>query len=212
VIRTGGRVAWPPISMRLIALLTCLASPALATCPTAADLPAGVILVQNEPTFIRADFDLTARGLREVRLTRTPGAGNRVEARVADHVLTPALIDRVEGRSILTYDADVAALDELDRAGEARLSALITSETEGDRRRDLLFIYRGAGEAEILNCTYDTWTVRELRASDSEITTFEHSYAPALRLVLASREVLGDGAERVLFDYTWIGTAADVAR
>lgn len=185
--------------------------PALATCPTRADLRQGIVLVQNEPTFIRADIELRPDGFQEVRLIRDADDNRSVVSLTYTHPLAPA--SRTEGREtrLISYDADTSVLDALPSQGDMTLSATETSGT-GSTTRRILFDHTGTDTRSILDCTYDVWTVRMMEAAaDGSIETREVTYAPDIGAVLSARRIGPDGPE-TLYDYTWIGTSADVAR
>lgn len=195
------------------AALVAFGGPAAASCPTRADLREGVTLVQNEPIFIRADVEAQPGGLLEVRLTRDARERATVVTLAYEHPLAPLSIRSAGQARLRSYDPTPAALDRLDVEGDATFSV---TETTADGSREtgrLLLNHTGAGTRRIQDCTYDVWTVRLMEADASgTIETRDVVYAPALGLVLAEAAIGPDGTARPLYDYTWIGTAADVAR
>ncbi|MEC7762262.1 MAG: hypothetical protein VX874_10175 [Pseudomonadota bacterium] len=195
----------------LTAALILTAAPALATCPSRADLREGIVLVQNEPYFIRADIELRPDGFHEVQLIRTADDARTVIALSYENALAP--MSRTEGREtrLTAYDTDTRILETLPTEGDVTLSATDTAGAETTTRR-MLFNHIGTDTRMILNCTYDVWTVRVMEAgADGTIDTRELVYAPDLGAVLAAHSIGPEGTE-TQFNYTWIGTSADVAR
>jgi hypothetical protein len=187
------------------------AGPALATCPTRADLREGIVLVQNEPTFIRADIELRPDGFHEVRLIRDAEDNRSVVALTYTHALAPATWTEGNKTRLISYDADPVILNTLSTEGDVSLTATETSGNEISTRR-MLFNHIGNDTRTILDCTYDAWTIRVMEAAeDGTIDTRELTYAPSIGAVLSARRIGPDGPE-TLYDYTWIGTSADVAR
>lgn len=206
---SGGGDTRRPFLMRVIFPLLLITSPALATCPTADDLAGGVVLVQNEPLYIRSDVELRATGFFEARITGAPGGDKTGHLRTFDHALALSQDQKDGVQRFFGYDPNVQQLDRLDEAGEARFRVTERSGVGKDVTAQLLLTFEGQGETTILTCTYDTWQVREMRADpEGTVSTRTLTYAPALRLVLAVEAE--DPAES--FAYTWIGTTSDVAR
>jgi hypothetical protein len=196
------------------ALIACVAAtPAFATCPTGADLREGVVLVQNEPTFLRTDVEVRSGALLEVRLSRDAEERATVRSLTYVHALAPEVINETGTPRLRVYDPEVTRLDRLDDLGDITFRVTERDEAGEETETQVLFNHVGTGTRRILDCTYDTWKVREMTArAHGEITTRELDYAPALGLVLAASEIDAGGDSRPLFSYTWIGTAADVAR
>lgn len=205
----GGGVTRRPFLMRAILLSFFVASPALATCPTSDDLVKGVVLVQNEPLYVRSDVELRTTGFIEARITGVPGGEKSGEVRSFDHALALSQSQQDGTQTLYAYNPTVERLNRLDKDGEARFT--VSERTGGGKEQiaQLLFTYEGQGETVIQSCTYDTWRVREMRAdAGGTVTTRWLTYAPRLGLVLGVEAP--DPADS--FTYTWIGTAADVAR
>ena len=194
--------------MRLFLALACLASPAMADCPTRADLRAGVTLVQNGEHFIRSDFELTGDGLREVRFERKDGTP-RQRVFVFAHGLLPLGVS--EGRAITRhiYDTAPERLDALSTEGSIVTRGTRIGDNGAPQPVQVAHVHDGVSEMAILGCRYETWKVRETRVIDGVIQGERLlTYAPELGVVVAQEPRQGrDG-----FGYTWIGTAADVAR
>ncbi|MAM62688.1 hypothetical protein [Maritimibacter sp. UBA3975] len=197
-----------------LALLACLvASPALATCPTRADLTEGVILVQNEPSFLRSDIEIRGAGLFEVRLMRDADENASAMTLAYAHALAPEAINDAGALRLRAYDPAVTTLDRLDEAGDLTFDLIERDEAGEETSARLLFNHLGTRTREILDCSYEVWTVREMTARPGgEITTRELEYAPDLGVLLAAHEIDAAGQRRAIYEYTWIGTAADVAR
>lgn len=194
--------------MRLFLALACLASPAMADCPTRADLRAGVTLVQNGDHFIRSDFEQTGDGLREVRFERKDGTPRQRVIMFA-HGLLPQGIS--EGRAIMQniYDAAPERLDALSTQGSIVTSGTRIGEDGAPQPIQVAHVHDGLDEVAILGCRYETWKVRETLVIDGVIGGERRlEYAPELGVVVAQEP----GQGRDGFKYTWIGTAADVAR
>lgn len=194
------------------ALFALLASPAQAYCPTAGDLPGGVVLVQNAPFFLRSDFERSSIGVTETRIDRASGA-NRQRTFLLGHGLAPTGI--FEGATIteITYDGDLTALDRLQGIGDIVLSGRLSTNAGPVEPVQLALSYMGAAEREILNCGYDIWTVSQILLVGGQILERrELDYAPALGVVVAARDLDEDGAQVAEYAYSWIGTGADVAR
>lgn len=199
--------------MRRITTLALIfaAGPAMATCPTRADLREGIVLVQNEPIFIRADIELRPDGFNEVRLITDADEVKSVVTLTYDHALAPMSVNEGGEVRLLSYTGDTGALDDLARLGDVSLSLTEVSMDE-ETTRPVLFNHVGDGTRGILDCTYDTWTIRVMEAgATGEIDTREVEYAPEIGAILSERRITPDGDE-TLYDYTWIGTSADVAR
>lgn len=194
--------------MRLFFALACLASPAMADCPTRADLRAGVTLVQNGDHFIRSDFEWTGDGLREVRIERKDGKP-RQRVFVFAHGLLPLGVS--EGRAItrLIYDTAPERLDALSTEGSTVTRGTRIGDNGAPQPVQVAHVHDGVSEMAILGCRYETWKVRETRVIDGVIQGERLlTYAPELGVVVAQEP----GQGRDGYAYTWIGTAADVAR
>jgi hypothetical protein len=200
---------------RLLFLLGCLV-PGLAgaTCPTRSDLGQGIVLVQNGEPFRRADFQMTAQGLKEVR---QQNEGGRVQNTVAyyAHGLASSL-EQSGGRSFRTlYHGDVRDLERLDELIEVTLTGEVLDSEGGGREQIALRVtWQGEDSYALAACRYDVWRVRyEYITPGGRAARFDLDYAPRLGLVLAGREIGGaDNGEAQVFAYTWIGTDADVQR
>ncbi|MBV7409101.1 hypothetical protein [Maritimibacter sp. DP1N21-5] len=201
--------------MRATGFLFCLVpalglSPAWATCPTAADLgTGGITLVQNDPTFRRSDYEVAAEGLTEVRLYEQEG---RTLQRVVTyaHGLAPTTETRPEGLVQISYAGDVAALDRIDREGAVVLDAKWLGPVR--RLADLQIAYRFAEAREMViqTCAYRVFDIEEVWVLDGDdIVRRTVAFAPDLGLILSAHDKEETGED---FAYSWIGTAADIAR
>lgn len=185
--------------------LLLLAQPALAACPTRADLDDGLVLVQNTPFFVRADIERTPFGVQIEQLTRTDRGTTR-RASLLAHAFAPLETVTPGGVIRYRYDGDPEVIDHIDQLGLHSLTATALRPDGASARVTLDARFEGHAELDLAECSYDTLYVRLRRIPETgpTETTFLH-YAPALGLILAA-----DGAAS--FRYQWIGTAADVAR
>lgn len=197
-----------PFLMRLILALSLgVASPALAACPTPADLGQGVVLVQNEPVFRRSDVELNAAGFQEVAIIGDGANNKRVELRTYAHALTPVMEQDASGTWLHHYDPAPDGLERLDEIREARFEVTSTGDLGKQVVSQLLITFDEAGTSVVQGCFYDTWRVTVMRAEPGgEVTERKVTYAPDMGLILAQ------DAREASFAYTWIGTGADVAR
>lgn len=182
---------------------------AQASCPTRADLREGITLVQNGDYFIRSDFELTAQGLQEVRIERDQ-SGGRQRVIVFGHGLVP--LGYSEGRDItrLLPGEDPARLDGLPAAGSMVTNATLVDPDGTQKPMQLVHVFSDASETSILGCAYDTWEITETFVLDGAIRGERRlSYAPDLGVIVAAQS--SDGSTQG-YVYSWIGTAADIAR
>ncbi|MDQ2088304.1 hypothetical protein [Marimonas arenosa] len=201
-----------PVMRRFLVLLPLLMpATASASCPSAADLDRGVVLVQNGTAFRRADFERTAQGLMEVRHEHRDGRSRNSVAWYAHGLASRS--ERVGDRGLRTvYRGDVSALDRLDELGEVTLTGEVLDSSGGREQIALRVAFLGRQSYTLAECRYDSWHLRYERITPGgKAERFELDYAPALGLVLAAREIGADGAVPV-FAYTWIGTKSDVER
>lgn len=190
-------------------ILACImaTAPALASCPTDNDLREGIVLVQNEPNFVRSDFDLEAGMLREVRVTRG-GENDTATIRLFEHGLAPVLTSDADGERVFTYTPAPVKLDGLRAVGEMRFEVMEVDAFGKPIVAQTIFTFVDTARFDIMTCDYEVWKIRVTSAKlDATIETRDIDYAPALGLVMASR-----GDRGVNYRYSWIGTAADVAR
>lgn len=186
----------------LLAALTQLPVTAQASCPTRADLREGITLVQNGDHFIRSDFELTAQGLREVRIERDE-SGERQRVIIFGHGLVP--LGFSEGRDItrIIPGEDPARLDGLPAAGSMVTNGKLVEPDGTPRAFQLVHVFAATNDVSILGCDYDTWEITETFVIDGQIEGERQVvYTPDLGVILATQD----------YAYSWIGTAADVAR
>ena len=198
---------------RLLALLCLLpVTVAEAACPARSDLADGIVLVQNWPTFRRADFEKSPRGVME---TRQDEAGDSPRNSVIwyAHGLAPHLEQARGYERSVSYHGEVRELDQLETLGEVALTATEV-ETPGRRREITIRVtYLDTQAYALGECHYDSWLLRlETTTAGGEPVVKTLNYIPALGLVAAASAKTPDGKDILDYRYTWIGTKADVRR
>ena len=198
--------------LKLVALLgTILPAAAGAGCPVLDDLRAGVTLVQNAPFFRRADFQITAQGLREIV---QDDSNMRPRNTVAFHGHGLALLRRDAGgvSESIRYDGALGDLDRLEALGEVVLTGE-ASDGGPPRPVAIRLTHRGNQRVDLAECGYDVWRIRrEETMPGGETMEREQFFAPDLGLVLAEWLVAPDGKALLSYAYGWAGTADDVRR
>lgn len=201
-----------PVSKTLPALALCLAAPpGFAGCPTGADMARGIVLVQNQPFFIRSDFEATPDGFVEERLVDVDGR-KRASTATYRHGLVLTAERAAAGAIEIVYPDPIAPVDALPEAGRLTLGGRLTG-PRGEAPVDLVLDFIGHGSVALAECAYDTWTVASsLTTSDGAGARLQVEYSPELNIVLAAGQLEPDGTVTPAYAYQWAGTAADVAR
>ncbi|WP_298495052.1 hypothetical protein [uncultured Maritimibacter sp.] len=197
--------------MVLIALATLAhAGAALASCPTAADLSTGgITLVQNEPSFLRSDYEVTEEGLTEVRLYKLDGQ-NRQRIVSYAHGLAPLTETLPEGLVQVTYTDALADLDRIESEGAVVLDAKRLGPERGLDDMQVALRFLEARDMVIQTCNYRVLDVEETVVLSGDVVSRRTvAFAPDLGLILSAQANDETGES---FAYTWIGTAADIAR
>ena len=210
----GGGATCRPFAMRLAVLITLAtlaqAGAASATCPTAADLSTGgVTLVQNEPFFLRSDYEVTENRLTEVRLFKQDGQNRQRIVNYA-HGLAPLTETLPEGLVQITYAAALEPLDRIQTEGAVVLDAKRLGPKRGLDDMQVAFRFVGARDMVIQSCRYRVLDVEETVVLSGDVASRRTvAFAPDLGLILSAHTNVGTGET---FAYSWIGTAADIAR
>lgn len=187
------------------------AAPALAGCPTGADMVQGIVLAQNEPFFMRGDFQATADGFVELRVSDF-GGRRQFRAATYRHGLVMTGEQSASGEVEITYLERDLPVDTLPATGKLTFSGLARG-PGGDTGVELELVFEGHNSVALAECGFATWTVTStLRGQDGAGTSYRLEYSPELDLVLAAGQIGTDGTVTPTYAWQWAGTAADVAR
>ncbi|MEC7762263.1 MAG: hypothetical protein VX874_10180 [Pseudomonadota bacterium] len=193
--------------MRALFLSLLLASPAMAQCPTKADLAGGVTLVRASPMFkvIYREEDGVLTEYRQ--MSRLEGEVRRSSTYL--NALAVQEQDSTNGTIAFDYMADMdAALAVNETEDFAAMFALIVDGKRYGTGHYRLF-YEGEGRVRIGECGYDTWVLR----NESEIEGmgtihFLWDYAPDLGIVVRTEQVDPRGRTLSVVEYDGIVTGA----
>lgn len=186
--------------MRAVLISLLLASPAMAQCPTKADLAEGVTLVRASPLFkvIYREEDGVLTEYRQ--MSRIEGEVSRSSTYV--NALAVEQQDSENGTIAFDYIADMNAALKVDETGDfAAMFGLIVDGKRFGTGHYRLF-YEGEGRVRIGDCTYDTWVLR----NENEIEGFDPihflwDYAPELGLVVRTEQVDPRGRTLAVVEY-----------
>jgi hypothetical protein len=174
--------------MRLLPLFLILAAPALAECPTKADLAQGVTLLRENPYFgstYRVEDDV----LNEYRIMLRDGD----EQRRTTTYYHPLAVDTQDSRSgTVDYDyhADLEPLTRIDEAEEFAAQVTLSVDDERLAAGSYRVFYEGESEVTVGDCTYDSWLLsNEVRLDGYEPIILLWDYAPDLGLIVRTEQV-----------------------
>ena len=173
--------------MRAILVSLLLSSPAMAACPTKADLAEGVTLVRASPLF-KVMYREEDGVLTEYRqMSRLEG-----EVRRASTYANALAVEQQESANgIISFDymADMDAALKVDETGDfAAMFGLIVDGKRFGTGHYRLF-YEGEGRVRIGDCVYDTWVLRNENAIEGmEPIHFLWDYAPDLGVVVRTEQ------------------------
>ncbi len=192
-----------------LAVLALLAAPALADCPTGADLAEGIILAQNEPFFMRGDFKATPEGFVETRVIEIGGKLQEAMA-LYRHGLVMTGEHSAAGHVEITYVDDLRPVFELPETGKAAISGIAKGPL-GEAYVELELEFLGHGEAVLGDCTFETWTVKSsLLDREGTGASFRVAYSPELDVILSAGQIGADGNVTPAYAYQWAGRAVDM--
>ena len=186
--------------MRAILVSLLLSSPAIAACPTKADLAEGVTLVRASPLF-KVMYREEDGVLTEYRqMSRLEG-----EVRRASTYANALAVEQQESANgIISFDymADMDAALKVDETGDfAAMFGLIVDGKRFGTGHYRLF-YEGEGRVRIGDCVYDTWVLRNENAIEGmEPIHFLWDYAPDLGVVVRTEQVDPRGRTLSVVEY-----------
>ncbi|EAQ12271.1 MULTISPECIES: hypothetical protein [Maritimibacter] len=186
--------------MRAILVSLLLSSPAMAACPTKADLAEGVTLVRASPLF-KVMYREEDGVLTEYRqMSRLEG-----EVRRASTYANALAVEQQESANgIISFDymADMDAALKVDETGDfAAMFGLIVDGKRFGTGHYRLF-YEGEGRVRIGDCVYDTWVLRNENAIEGmEPIHFLWDYAPDLGVVVRTEQVDPRGRTLSVVEY-----------
>lgn len=186
--------------MRAILVSLLLSSPAVAACPTKADLAEGVTLVRASPLF-KVMYREEDGVLTEYRqMSRLEG-----EVRRASTYANALAVEQQESANgIISFDymADMDAALKVDETGDfAAMFGLIVDGKRFGTGHYRLF-YEGEGRVRIGVCVYDTWVLRNENAIEGmEPIHFLWDYAPDLGVVVRTEQVDPRGRTLSVVEY-----------
>ncbi|WP_288926959.1 hypothetical protein [uncultured Maritimibacter sp.] len=186
--------------MRAILVSLLLSSPAMAACPTKADLAEGVTLVRASPLF-KVMYREEGGVLTEYRqMSRLEG-----EVRRASTYANALAVEQQESANgIISFDymADMDAALKVDETGDfAAMFGLIVDGKRFGTGHYRLF-YEGEGRVRIGDCVYDTWVLRNENAIEGmEPIHFLWDYAPDLGVVVRTEQVDPRGRTLSVVEY-----------
>lgn len=186
--------------MRAILVSLLLSSPAMAACPTKADLAEGVTLVRASPLFkvmyreedgVLTEYRQMSRLEDEVRRASTYANALAVEQQ-----------ESANGIISFDYMADMDAALKVDETGDfAAMFGLIVDGKRFGTGHYRLF-YEGEGRVRIGDCVYDTWVLRNENAIEGmEPIHFLWDYAPDLGVVVRTEQVDPRGRTLSVVEY-----------
>lgn len=186
--------------MRAILVSLLLSSPAMAACPTKADLAEGVTLVRASPLF-KVMYREEGGVLTEYRqMSRLEG-----EVRRASTYANALAVEQQESANgIISFDymADMDVALKVDETGDfAAMFGLIVDGKRFGTGHYRLF-YEGEGRVRIGDCVYDTWVLRNENAIEGmEPIHFLWDYAPDLGVVVRTEQVDPRGRTLSVVEY-----------
>lgn len=186
--------------MRAILVSLLLSSPAMAACPTKADLAEGVTLVRASPLF-KVMYREEDGVLTEYRqMSRLEG-----EVRRASTYANALAVEQQESANgIISFDymADMDAALKVDETGDfaAMFGLIVDGKRFGTGHYRLFF--EGEGRVRIGDCVYDTWVLRNENAIEGmEPIHFLWDYAPDLGVVVRTEQVDPRGRTLSVVEY-----------
>lgn len=186
--------------MRAILVSLLLSSPAVAACPTKADLAEGVTLVRASPLF-KVMYREEDGVLTEYRqMSRLEGEVRR--ASTYANALAVEQQESANGIIAFDYMADMDAALKVDETGDfAAMFGLIVDGKRFGTGHYRLF-YEGEGRVRIGDCVYDTWVLRNENAIEGmEPIHFLWDYAPDLGVVVRTEQVDPRGRTLSVVEY-----------
>jgi len=193
------------LAAALVATATPLAAGAQSnnnTCPTQADMQAGVLLSMDDGGFAMLSRT-TPDGVEVTSIvTYSDGAIARTITTFEHPLALPPQVN-AQGPTFSEYEKPLAGLDGLPNTRDwvsdfrfVRDGAVVETGTQTSR-------LTGFGQITVGECSYDVWRVhRQIRYSDGFALYAEHVYAPSLGIILGETTLDENGNPRaaVFFD------------
>ncbi|MEO1775141.1 MAG: hypothetical protein AAFS07_09340 [Pseudomonadota bacterium] len=185
-----------------------IATPALATCPSGADLATGITLSRSAPAY-ETYYERSDGRLTEVRRATRGDQTLEVTQRFQHH-LAPWVTEQPGGSLEFRYDGEVSELNNLkaSRQWTSSLTVLQNGEplTTGQRTVSMI----DEGQMAVGGCLYRIWEVgTTTRLLTGAVVGYRQYYSPTLGLVLRSIQLdaRGEAVREVRYDTITAGRA-----